>query len=279
MGWRLTARAAAAACLIAAAPAPAPGPPTELPEPYLDPAALPRGAAILPPPPPYGSGAWLLDQQVFLQSRLVKQRDPGRWALATRDARLDDDHLLAAFACALGVAPDRATMPSLYRLLDRAAPDTRAQTDAAKAYFARARPYVRNHQPICVPRFTSLDRSPAYPSGHATIGMGLGLILAELAPERSAALLARGRSFGESRIVCGVHWLSDVQAGYLNAAALVAALHASAPFRADLDRARDEIARARGHDPKQPDAAACAVEQDAASHSILFQSRLSQSGP
>ena len=273
MGWRRAARAAAAAaCLIAAAPAPVSGP-AGPPEPYLDPASLPQGAAILPPPPPYGSGAWLLDQQVFLQSRLVKQRDPGRWALATGDARLDDDHLLAAFACALGVAPDRAAMPGLYRLLDRSRPDTRAQTDAAKTHFGRPRPYVHNHQPICVPRFTDLDRSPAYPSGHAIVGMSLGLILAELVPDRAASLLARGRSFGESRIVCGVHWLSDVQAGYLDAAALVAALHASAPFRADLDRARDEIARARGHDPKQPDAAACAAEQDAASHSILFQSR------
>ena len=279
MGWRRAARAvAAAACLIATAPGEAAsGPTADTPEPYLDPASLPQGAAFLPPPPPYGSGAWLLDQQVFLQSRLVKQRDPGRWALAASDARLDDDHLLTAFACGLGVAPDRATMPGLYRLLDRAGPDTRAQTDAAKTHFARPRPYLRNHQPICVPRFTDLDRSPAYPSGHATLGMGLGLILAELVPDRSSALLARGRSFGESRIVCGVHWLSDVQAGYLNAAALVAALHASAAFRADLGHARDEIAAARGHDPKPPDAAACAAEQDAASHSILFQSGLSQS--
>ncbi len=273
MGWRHAAPAiAAATCLIAAAPdKAASGPAADTPPPYLDPASLPQGAAFLPPPPPYGSGAWLLDQQAFLRSRPVKQRDPARWALAASDARLDDDHLLAAFACALGIVPERATMPSLYRLLDRAGPDTRAQTDAAKTHFARPRPYLHNHQPICVPRFTSLDRSPAYPSGHATLGMGLGLILAELAPDRSAALLARGRSFGESRIVCGVHWLSDVQAGWLNAAALVSALHASATFRADLERTRSEIAQARARGAKPPDAA-CAAEQDAASHSILAQS-------
>jgi len=239
--------------------------------PYLDPALLPEGAVILPPPPPFGSPALLLDQQVYLRSRLVKQRDPKRWALATSDARLDDDHLLAAFACALGLLPDRRTTPSLYRLLDRAAPDTRPQTDAAKAFFARQRPYLRNHQPICVARFTSLNRTPSYPSGHATLGMSLGLILTELAPDRSGALQARARAFGESRIVCGVHWLSDVQAGYLNAAALVAALHSSPSFRADLEQARGELATARGHAPKPPDGAACAAEQDAASHSLLFQ--------
>ena len=239
--------------------------------PYLDPALLPQGAVILPPPPPLGSAALLLDQQVYLRSRLVKQRDPKRWALAASDARLDDDHLLAAFACPLDLLPDRRTTPSLYRLLDRAAPDTRPQTDAAKTFFARPRPYLRNHQPICVARFTSLDRTPAYPSGHATLGMSLGLILAELAPDRAGAVLARARVFGESRIVCGVHWLSDVQAGYLNAAALVAALHSSPSFRADLEQARGELAAARGHASTPPDAAACAVEQDAAAHSLLFQ--------
>ena len=239
--------------------------------PYLDPAMLPQGAAILPPPPPAGSPALLLDQQVFLRSRLVKQQDPKRWALATSDARLDDDHLLAAFACALGILPDRDATPSLYRLLDRAAPDTRPQTEAAKTHFARLRPYVGNHQPICVARFTTLMHSPAYPSGHATLGMSLALILTELAPDRSGALMARGRTFGESRIVCGVHWLSDVQAGYLNAAALVATLHSSASFRADLEQARIEVATARGQAPKHADADACAVEQAAAAHSILFQ--------
>lgn len=262
--------AACAILAVAMMARPTPMRADDVPKPYLDPALLPEGAVILPPPP-YGSAALLLDQQVFLRSRLVKQQDPRRWALATRDARLDDDHLLAAFACALGMLPDRRATPSLYRLLDRAAPDTRPQTNAAQAHFARPRPYVRNHQPICVARFTSLDRSPSYPSGHAALGMSLGLILTELAPDRSAAVLARGRVFGESRIVCGVHWLSDVQAGFLDAAALVAALHSSASFRADLEQARGEIAAARGHDAKRPDDAACAAEQDATSHSILSQ--------
>lgn len=241
------------------------------PKPYLDAGLLPDGAAMLLPPPPYGSAALLLDQQVFLRSRALKQQDPGRWALATSDAQLDDDHLLGGFACALDIVPDRVATPDLYRLLDRAARDMGSQTGAAREHFARARPYLRNHQPICVARFTSLDHSPSYPSGDATLGMGIALILAELAPDRAGALLARGRAFGESRIVCGVHWLSDVQAGYLDAAALVATLHSSASFRADLDRARGELDAARERATMHPDTAACTAEHDAAAHSLLFQ--------
>jgi acid phosphatase (class A) len=33
----------------------------------------------------------------------------------------------------------------------------------------------------------------------------MGLILAELAPERATPILNRGRAYGESRVVCGVH--------------------------------------------------------------------------
>lgn len=241
------------------------------PAPYLDPALLPDGAITLPPPPAPGSPALSLDQQVFLHSRKLKQQDPQRWALAIGDAQLDSDHLLASFACALGVVLDRGTAPGLYRLLDRASHDTRPQTEAAKDHFAHVRPYIGNDQPICVPRHTSLERSPSYPSGHTTLGMSLALILTELAPDRSTALLARGRTFGESRIVCGVHWVSDVQGGYLNAAALVAVLHSSPAFRADLQQAGREIATARKHPARLPDPASCTAEADARSHSLLFQ--------
>ena len=166
---------------------------------------------------------------------------------------------------------DRTTAPSLYRLLDRAAYDTRPETDAAKNHFVHVRPYIGNDQPICVARHTSLDRSPSYPSGHTTLGMSVALILAELAPDRSSALLARGRIFGESRIVCGVHWLSDVEAGYLNAAGLVAVLHSSAAFRTDLQQAAGEVAAARKNASAAPDPASCAAEHDAKAHSLLFQ--------
>jgi acid phosphatase (class A) len=97
----------------------------------------------------------------------------------------------------------------------------------------------------------------------------VALILTELVPERSSAILARGRAFGESRVACGVHWLSDVQAGTLNGAAILAALHSSAEFRADLQQARHEIAAAGKHAATAPASATCAVEQDAETHSLL----------
>jgi acid phosphatase (class A) len=83
--------------------------------------------------------------------------------------------------------------------------------------------------------------------------------MAELAPDRSTDILKRARAYGESRLVCGVHNLSAVEAGRLNASIVVAGLHGSPEFRKDMDVARTEIAAARRAGPA-PDAAACAAE-------------------
>ena len=81
---------------------------------------------------------------------------------------------------------------------------------------------------------------------------GFALILSELAPDRAGDVLARGRTFGDSRMVVNHHWYSDVVWGRVVGAATVARLHADPTFRADMDAARDELAavRAKGAPPK-----------------------------
>jgi acid phosphatase (class A) len=71
-----------------------------------------------------------------------------------------------------------------------------------------------------------------------------------VAPERSNALLARGYGFGQSRVICGVHWQSDVDAGRLMGSAAVAALHADPTFTAQLSAAKAEVADARSKNLK-----------------------------
>ena len=71
--------------------------------------------------------------------------------------------------------------------------------------------------------------------------------------------MIRARAYGESRVVCGVHTPSAVEAGRLTAAAVVAALHASDEFRADMDAARAEVAAARTAG-RTAEPAACAAE-------------------
>jgi len=65
-------------------------------------------------------------------------------------------------------------------------------------------------------------------------------------------VLARGLAFGHSRVVCGVHWQSDVEAGRVIGASVVSRLHADPVFAAQLAGARAEIAAARAAGSKSP---------------------------
>ena len=105
-----------------------------------------------------------------------------------------------------------------------------------------------------------LERNFDYPSGHTTASWEAGLVLSELAPDAATPVLARARAFGESRVVCGVHNMSAVEAGWMTATAVFAAQHASAAFRADLDTARAELSALRTS--RSVDAPACAIETD-----------------
>ena len=49
--------------------------------------------------------------------------------------------------------------------------------------------------------------------------------------------------YGESRVIVGAHWQSDVNAGYLYASVAVAKLHTSPVFMKQLEKAKKEFAR------------------------------------
>ena len=134
-------------------------------------------------------------------------------------------------------------------------------TNLPKDANKRLRPFLIDKGATCIDQTGSIKDSYDYPSGHVTFGWTVGLVLAELAPDRATEILVRARAFGESRLICGVHNLSAVEAGRTNASVLVAALHGSEAFRSDMDAARAEIAAARKAGPA-PDPAACAREAD-----------------
>ena len=90
----------------------------------------------------------------------------------------------------------------------------------------------------------------SYPSGHSTIGWAWALILSEIDPEHGDAILARGSAHGQGRLVCNVHWQSDVMEGRFLGAVVVSRLHADPLFLADLKAAKAEIVTVRAKDLK-----------------------------
>ncbi len=233
---------------------------------YLDQALLPNSLAILPPPPTADSAGFELDTEV--SRRGIRLRDTLRGVLAIEDANLMFPQAADTFSCALGVPISEKDTPHLFLLLRRALADAGFSTYYAKSHYQRQRPFVVNDEPICTPaNIEYLLSNGSYPSGHTAIGWAWALILSEIAPDRADAILFRGRTYGESRIVCNVHWYSDVVAGRIMGAATVARLHADPGFRKDLQKAKSELAalRARGVKPARD----CQAEADALSYDIF----------
>jgi acid phosphatase (class A) len=217
---------------------------------YLAPTNLPNSLALIPPPPAPGSAAYALDVEVAQNSLAL--RDTPRFALAASDFELNVPNFVKVFSCALNTQITKENAPYLYNLLSRTFTDIGLSTYAAKNYYKRTRPFQQNGAPLAVPEARAfLEKDPSYPSGHSALGWGYALILTELAPDRTDEILARGRAFGESRIVCNHHWFSDVVWGRFMGAATVARLHADPTFLADLEAAKAEFAalRAKGVPP------------------------------
>lgn len=219
-------------------------PSDSVPKGYLVADEVPSGLKLLAAPPVAGSAAYSADEEEYRSTR--KLRGTIRWNMAVQDADLSVPDASSRFACTLGVPLSPQTAPQLYDLLLRVEIDARAATVQAKNYYQRVRPFIINHQSSCTPAAEPhLRKTGSYPSAHATIGWTWALVLAEVDPQQAENLLAHGLAFGQSRVICGAHWQSDVMAGRILASAVVAGLHAKSAFRHQVEAARNELAALR----------------------------------
>ncbi|MBN8493239.1 MAG: phosphatase PAP2 family protein [Burkholderiales bacterium] len=224
---------------------------------YLDRKQLPDSLALLPPPPAANSAQAAADMDTFKSTRAL--RNTPRWALAAQDANLKFPAAASTFACALNIPISAEGTPNLNMLLRRTLADAGLATYAAKDKYNRQRPFVVTGEETCTPaEQPALSKDGAYPSGHSSIGWAWALVLVQAAPQQMNALLQRGYAYGQSRVICGVHWQSDVDAGRVVGAAAVARLQGDETFRAQLALARDEIAQAQAKGLKPN--ADCAAE-------------------
>ena len=211
---------------------------------YMDRKALPNSLALLPKPPAEGSAEQSADWAAYNTTRSL--HGTPRWELAVQDANLKFPKAASTFACTMDLPISQEQTPHLNMLLRRTLLDAGLSTYAAKDHYNRKRPFVVKGDASCTPaEELTLAKDGSYPSGHAALGWAWALVLSEVAPERANALLARGLAFGQSRVICGVHWQSDVDAGRVMGSAAVAALHTDPTFTAQLAAAKAEVSEAR----------------------------------
>jgi acid phosphatase (class A) len=199
----------------------------------------------VPPAPMTGDPRFQADMAIFHATRSLEGSE--RWALAQSDDNLSLAGLLHAFHCTLGLTLTPNDAPKLTALLTRVNSDAYSAANVIKIRYQHKRPFQVAEDDVCVSPSgkAALERSPDYPSGHTALSWETGLMLSQLAPDKVVDLLARARAFGQSRVVCGVHNLSAVEAGWMTATAVFAMQMSSPEFRKDLDTARTDFASLR----------------------------------
>lgn len=204
---------------------------------------LPNSMYLLPGPPDAGSIAFLYDKARYEWGKSLRNTERGEQAFL--DARVGGQDLPNAFSEAFGIAINPQQTPEIYRLIVGMREDVGdLATREAKQAHDRIRPYKYFNEDTCNPeQQAELSTNGSYPSGHSSIGWATALVLAELNPDRQDEILKRGYEMGESRVICGYHFQSDVDAGRITGSVGVARLHADPNFTKQLDKAKQEMAQ------------------------------------
>ncbi len=200
---------------------------------FLTPAQADLGLRLAPPP---RDGSPAARRELGELKRMEKARTPASWARA----KWDDSHESGEiFAAAIGPGFDLSKLPATAAMLADVRHEEKVAAKRAKVHFARKRPWIID------PRLDTCSREDgpltSYPSGHTVMGYSMAVVLAAAAPARSKAIMARAAEYGRNRLVCAMHFRSDVVAGRTLGTEVGQALLANPAFKPELRAAAKEL--------------------------------------
>jgi acid phosphatase (class A) len=173
---------------------------------------------------------------------LEKARTPEQAEQAARDS----ERTLPRFLEGAGIAFDAEALKPCEDFFLKRRGDESASLGAAKSTFCRPRPYATPGNTLHPIERAKPEPSFSYPSGHSTYGATTGFLLSAMMPEKKAVIYARINGYAHSRMVAGVHFRSDVEAGKLYGTAIATALFAKPGFQAEFEEAKVCVRKAVG---------------------------------
>lgn len=207
---------------------------------FLTEEEISSGEAFLPLPPQPTDASFYNDWYRYEWGKTIRGTERGQQA--KEDATHTLEYFSKIYSVPFGITISKENTPEIYTLLERLLATTLLCKDKAKKRIMRKRPYVQFNEPTPVPEDEeSLRTNSSYPSGHTTMGWGIALILAELNPDRQNEILKRGFEYGESRVILGFHYQSDVDHARIITSTLVNRLHANDDFMKQLQKAKEEF--------------------------------------
>lgn len=189
---------------------------------------------ILPPPPKIDSlqHKWEMNEVISYQSPEYDERRK----MALQDNDIDP---FKTYSSILGPSFKAENYPKTKELINYSLTYSALHINGAKNVYSRKRPFQENSEiKICEDK---PPNSSSYPSGHSASGWIVSNILARLFQEKSDDIYARGIDYGKSRVICGVHYPSDVAIGQIVGDIVMSKLQNDAQFIILFRNANDEI--------------------------------------
>jgi acid phosphatase (class A) len=211
---------------------------------YFTPEQMPDMRKFLPGPPAEGTAAFNYDLAVYELGKTIRATDSkaAEAAKAQSDNRIGN--LCVQFSDAFGMEITPEKTPQIYILLRDGVITCVKSVVEPKEFYHRTRPFAYHKEGTLMPDAEGmLHQNGSFPSGHTLRGWTTALLLLEINPARAHELLTKGYQYGESRVISGYHWQSDVDASRLVSAAAVAKLHTSERFLKQMKRAKREFKR------------------------------------
>jgi acid phosphatase (class A) len=206
---------------------------------YYTRSAPPDLSEIIPPPPAQNSDTTKAELAELHQ--IQQSRTPAQVAAAQYDDQHEDMFYLRTV---MGKEFTSDNLPLLATLSDRLESEGSAASHALKGEFKRPRPYQfdRTLHPVC----ETVAQPNSYPSGHSIVSFLDALVLIRIVPEKCGEIFERADDYAHNRMVCGVHYPSDLAAGHEVAYVVFGYLMAQPGFQNDLAAARAETRKRLG---------------------------------
>src|SRR3984893_3422526 len=203
---------------------------------YISPSSVDLVHILAPPPAPDSAAG-----QADLKAVLDAQRT---WTSAiVASAAADEQLSVFRFADVIGPGFKPENLPFTTKFFDGVSSDEAQAVRVAKAYFKRPRPFVAD---AGIKPMERLSAYASYPSGHATFAYVDAIILADMLPEKAPAIFERAEVYAHNRVIEGVHYPSDLEAGRISGSVIDNEFLHNAHFMADYEKARAELRHALG---------------------------------
>ena len=192
---------------------------------------------ILPPPPANDSAQTKAELAEVLTYQVT--RTPEMVARAQADVTEN----VWRFANVMGPNFTQEKLPKFSAFFDRVVETEGAVVDPAKDVWKRPRPHLYSN---LVKPVVPLSKSGSYPSGHATVGTLMAIVLSNMVPEKRGELMARGWEYANNRVIGGIHYRSDIEAGRIAGSLIAEAIWNQPDFAAEFAAAKAELRAALG---------------------------------